>query len=94
MKKGSYWFGFLSEKEQEEFKQNFLIQTKKEAYIQSFETPFESYYLELEFEIMWFFVVRAFQWFGTEQGYSYWNEIAHNSFFSEISYRKTDEVIK
>ena len=52
MKKGSYWFGFLSEKEQEEFKQNFLIQTKKEAYIQSFETPFESYYLELEFEII------------------------------------------
>jgi hypothetical protein len=85
MKKGSYWFGSLSEKEQAEFKQNFLIRIESRPEFQFFENPFETFCLDREFSSLRKYILFAFMWATTEQGFQYW---------CEISYRKTDEVNK
>jgi hypothetical protein len=88
MKKGSYWFGFLSAKEQEEFKHNFFNRIEE---VQEFKvigspiTTFETFCLELEFDSFRQYILFPFMWNVTPQGFEYW---------CKISYRKTDEVIK
>ena len=60
MKKGSEWFKLLSEKEQQEFKENCSI--------------FE--YLISNTSTLWDFIESAFIWDETPQGGCYWQEIA------------------
>jgi hypothetical protein len=60
MKKGSEWFKLLSEKEQQEFKENcrrFTFTMNEKS----------------EFEV---FIMSAFVWSNTTQGWDYWNEIS------------------
>ena len=61
MKKGSEWFKLLSEKEQQEFKDN----------CRNFEKSMET---ESGFEN---FICLAFEWSKTPQGWDYWNEISN-----------------
>jgi hypothetical protein len=77
MKKGSYWFGFLSEKEQAEFKQNFLSRSESIPEFQIFENPFETFCLDREFSSLREYVLFAFMWATTEQGFQYWCEISY-----------------
>ena len=60
MKKGSEWFKLLSEKEQEEFKEN----CDDFEYIMEKECGFYD------------FLLSSFIWIETPQGHKYWNEIS------------------
>ena len=60
MKKGSEWFKLLSEKEQQEFKDN----CKDFECIMDLKSSF------------WRFVSRAFHWRKSPQGHSYWYKIS------------------
>jgi hypothetical protein len=61
MKKGSKWFKLLSEKEQQEFKEN----------CGDFEMRINDKYISFEL-----FVLCCFPWKKTKQGVKYWNEIS------------------
>ena len=65
MKKGSYWFSFLSEKEQKEFRENV-----KNAGVDFSDLMNEEYRL---FE---YFITLSFWYDETPQGNKYWYEIA------------------
>lgn len=65
MKKGSYWFSFLSEKEQKEFRENCELQEndlnfKMRCGYRSFEQ----------------FILGSFNWHETSQGIKYWSKIS------------------
>jgi hypothetical protein len=62
MKTGIYWFAFLSEKEQAEFRIN----------CDDFHE-----YMQIEFFSFMAFICLAFDWIDTPQGTDYWFEI-HN----------------
>ena len=64
MKKGSYWFSFLSEKEQKEFREN----------VQYYNDNFHEL-MELQFESIGYLISSSFVLASTEQGFKYWNEI-------------------
>jgi hypothetical protein len=68
MKKGSYWFSFLSEKEQKEFREN----CDNTQY--NFETQ-----TNWENEKFWWFISGAFMFDKTPQGHSYWEEISNRN---------------
>ena len=61
MKKGIYYFAFLSEQEQKEFRAN----------CKDFHE-----YMQLEFFSFMAFISVAFDWIDTPQGTKYWREIA------------------
>jgi hypothetical protein len=61
MKKGSEWFKLLSEKEQQEFKENCI------DFEDTMNYPYKSF--------KWF-IMEAFIWSDTPQGLDYWNEIS------------------
>jgi hypothetical protein len=60
MKKGIEWFKLLSEKEQQEFKEN----CRNLEWLMSEEIDFES------------FITSAFYWNDSPQGWDYWSEIS------------------
>jgi hypothetical protein len=60
MKKGSEWFKLLSEKEQQEFKENCGDFKKAMSYRSSWFR----------------FIARAFEWMTSPQGHYYWQEIS------------------
>jgi hypothetical protein len=62
MKTGIYWFAFLSEQEQREFRINC-------------ENFYD--YMDSEIESFEYFIAVAFDWIETPQGTDYWFEI-HN----------------
>ena len=68
MKKGSYLFSFLSEKEQKEFRENCEAQEKDFHY--RMETNFKSFIT---------FILGAFYFSKTPQGHSYWEEISNRN---------------
>jgi hypothetical protein len=68
MKKGSYWFSFLSEKEQKEFRENCELQKK------DFKTEMKD-----EADEFWLFIMCAFIWNKTPQGCDYWEEISNRN---------------
>ena len=57
MKNGSYWFSFLSEKEQAEFRAN----------CEDFHN-----YIQIEYFSFKSFITNAFDWIETKQGSDYW----------------------
>lgn len=61
MKTGIYWFAFLSEKEQKEFRANCA--------------DFHEY-IEIEYFSFRAFIALAFDWIDTPQGTDYWREIS------------------
>jgi hypothetical protein len=61
MKKGIYWFAFLSEQEQREFRINC-------------DDFYE--YMDSEIGCFRFFIGSAFDWIDTPQGQGYWREIS------------------
>lgn len=61
MKTGAYWFKFLTDKEQEEFKVN---------------TKFLNYKMKEEKSSFNEFIIHSFVWEETPQGYDYWHEIS------------------
>lgn len=61
MKKGIYWFAFLSEQEQKEFRAN----------CENFHE-----YMDSEIESFRDFICFAFDWIDTLQGQDYWREIS------------------
>lgn len=63
MKTGEYWFHFLTEKEQEEFKGN--VSEHRFNYLMGNE--------EASFK---YFISGAFTWDRTPQGFLYWNKIS------------------
>lgn len=65
MKKGSYWFAFLSEKEQKEFREN----------VKNADNDFTEL-INTEYEYFEHFIVLAFWFDETPQGYKYWCEIS------------------
>lgn len=62
MKTGAYWFSFLTEKEQEEFKVNC--------------DEFNGIDMALDVESFEDFIHDYFIWKSTPQGYKYWHEIS------------------
>jgi hypothetical protein len=64
MKKGSYWFSFLSEKEQKEFREN--VKKVDDNFTELMNDEYSS------FE---FFISTSFLYSGTAQGHDYWMEI-------------------
>lgn len=62
MKTGIYWFAFLSEQEQREFRINC-------------DDFYE--YMDSEIESFDFFISLAFDWIDTPQGNDYWIEISN-----------------
>jgi hypothetical protein len=68
MKKGSYWFSFLSEKEQKEFRENCEIQDFD--FIEIINDIYES------FEV---FILSCFHCMSSEQGGGYWFEISNRN---------------
>lgn len=62
MKKGSYWFSLLTEKQQSEFRANV-----GERFYEIMNRNFRSFYL---------FIDDSFLWEGAEQGDKYWSDIA------------------
>jgi hypothetical protein len=65
MKKGSYWFSFLSEKEQKEFRENCEkqdrdINSKMDSNYRSFGD----------------FILCSFNWDKTSEGIKYWSNIS------------------
>jgi len=65
MKKGSYWFSFLSEKEQKEFQENCDNSSHKFKEQMNWESD--------NFD---FFISGAFNWNEIPQGVTYWYEIS------------------
>jgi hypothetical protein len=65
MKKGSYWFSFLSEKEQKEFREN----------VKNAENNFHEL-MNDEYRLFEYFIVLAFWHDETPQGHDYWMAIA------------------
>lgn len=65
MKKGSYWFGFLSEKEQKEFREN----------VKNAENNFPEL-INDEYRLFEYFITLAFWYDETPQGHDYWMAIA------------------
>lgn len=65
MKTGIYWFAFLSEKEQKEFRENC-------------DDFYE--YMDSEIESFEDFIDFAFDWIDTLQGQDYWREISKRDF--------------
>ena len=63
MKTGAYWFKFLTDKEQEEFKENLTAK--------DFEID-----MTLNFESFEEFISGAFLWKKTNQGDKYWKQIS------------------
>jgi hypothetical protein len=57
MKKGIYWFSFLNEKEQTEFREN----------CEDFHL-----YISMEYLNFKSFITNAFDWIETKQGNDYW----------------------
>jgi hypothetical protein len=66
MKKGSYWFSFLSEKEQKEFREN----------VKKVDDNFTEL-MNKEYSSFEFFISTSFLYSGTAQGFSYWVEISN-----------------
>jgi hypothetical protein len=66
MKKGIYWFAKLSEKEQNEFRENCKNQDD------NFHTQ-----MEWECDTFYVFIAGAFVWGNTIQSSQYWNTIAN-----------------
>jgi hypothetical protein len=64
MKKGSYWFSFLSEKEQKEFREN--VKNEDDDFHELMDDEFRS------FE---FFLKASFLFINSKEGYEYWNLI-------------------
>jgi hypothetical protein len=62
MKTGIYWFAFLSEQEQKEFRINC-------------DDFYE--YMDSEIESFYYFILKAFDWIDTPQGNDYWSEISN-----------------
>ena len=62
MKTGAYWFKFLTDKEQEEFKVNC-------------GGKFDEY-LNKKHDSFGLFIALKFSWMNTEQGEDYWHEIS------------------
>ncbi len=84
MKRGAYWFKFLTEKEQEEFKEN-AIDYKGYGWY---------YYLTNHYRCSSFheFILRAFVWCDTKQEIDSWNYGYYNFYWCEIANRfKEDE---
>jgi hypothetical protein len=70
MKKGIYWFAYLSEKEQKEFREN----------CKDFHEYMCNYfheYMDSEMGCFRFFISLAFDWIDTPQGNDYWSEISN-----------------
>jgi len=65
MKKGSYWFSLLSEKEQKEYKEN----AKSDWY----------FMIENESESFAWFIAGGFIWEYTPQGNEYWSRISQRN---------------
>jgi hypothetical protein len=65
MKKGSYWFSFLSEKEQKEFREN----------VKNAEDNFHEL-MNDEYRLFEYFITLAFLYDETPQGHDYWYNIA------------------
>jgi hypothetical protein len=61
MKNGIYWFSFLNEKEQTEFREN----------CEDFHL-----YVSIEYFSFSNFIAVAFDWIDTPQGTNYWREIS------------------
>jgi hypothetical protein len=68
MKKGSYWFSFLSEKEQKEFREN--VKKVDDNFTELMNNEYSS------FE---FFITNSFWYDGTPQGSAYWYEISNRN---------------
>ena len=64
MKKGSYWFSFLSEQEQKEFREN----------VKNAENNFHELMNE-EYRLFEYFITLAFWYDETPQGHDDWMEI-------------------
>jgi hypothetical protein len=62
MKKGIYWFAYLSEKEQKKFRENC--------------NDFYEY-IQIEYFSFKAFIAVAFDWIDTPQGNDYWSEISN-----------------
>jgi hypothetical protein len=65
MKRGSYWFSFLSEKEQKEFREN----------VKNAEDNFPEL-MNDEYRLFEYFITLAFWYDETQQGHDYWFNIA------------------
>ena len=65
MKKGSYWFSFLSEQEQKEFREN--VKNVKNAENRNF-----SDLINEEYRLFEYFMSSAFWFDETPQGHDYW----------------------
>ncbi len=68
MKKGSYWFSFLSEKEQKEFRENCIVE----------ENNFNKY-IDKEFQSFKEFMLNVFSWYCTPQCHEYWSRISNRN---------------
>jgi hypothetical protein len=66
MKRGSYWFSFLSEKEQKEFREN----------VKNAENNFHEL-MNDEYRLFEYFIALAFWYNDTPQGHQYWWKIAN-----------------
>lgn len=64
MKKGSYWFAFLSEKEQNDFMEN---------------CKFFSQAMQLKEKSFKQFMLSSFSWKKTKQGFIYWSIISNRN---------------
>ena len=64
MKKGNYWFSFLSEKEQKEFREN----------CKDFHE-----YIQIEYFSFDCFISLSFDWIDSPQGHDYWFNIANRN---------------
>ena len=64
MKTGAYWFKFLTDKEQEEFKLNCRLDGRFD------------YVMEKEIDHFKRFLMLVFPWGATLQGFKYWHEIS------------------
>jgi hypothetical protein len=68
MKKGSYWFSFLSEKEQKEFREN----------VKNWYDNFHKL-MELNFKSFRYFINSSFILGDAPQGHDYWLEISNRN---------------
>jgi hypothetical protein len=68
MKKGSEWFELLSEKEQQQFKDNYINEENEE--------DFNLYLKEDTFASFSDFIFGSFHFVNTKQGHKYWFNIS------------------